>query len=243
MSDSLLAAFPPLTITVKGWNHLYWAENQMDDIFSELPLEGGDNFQFERLLHNRDFSSVGGLDEVGRGPLAGPVVAACVILPTQGKHCCFLDSKKLSQPKRQQLYQDLITIDAAIGVGIVSERTIEEINILQASLLAMQQAVEDLASRAPLADFLLVDGKFEIPSPLPQHTLIKGESKSASIAAASIVAKVVRDGMMLKAHKQYPAYNFKQNKGYPTKEHRSAIAKVGICPMHRKTFKGVKEFV
>ncbi len=215
----------------------------MDELFPHLPSTGDDNFQYERLLSRKGFLSIGGLDEVGRGPLAGPVVAACVILPPDIDHSSFIDSKQLTEKKRDYLYQQLKTIQAAIGIGIISQRLIEEINILQASLLAMKQAVDDLAKKAVQADFLLVDGKFEAPCSLPQQPLIKGESKSASIAAASIAAKVVRDNMMKKFHQRYPVYNFAKNKGYPTKEHRQALAVHGPCPLHRRTFKGVKEFV
>lgn len=215
----------------------------MDKDFLSPPPEGTDNFSLERLLRSRGFSTIGGLDEVGRGPLAGPVVAACVVLPHECDHSLFLDSKKLSPAKRQQLYQILKKIDAFIGIGIVDERTIEKINILQASLLAMKHAVDELAISSCQADFLLIDGKFKIPCTLPQQTLVQGESKSASIAAASIVAKVVRDGMMEDLHKQYPVYNLKNNKGYPTREHRTAIARFGPCPIHRRTFRGVKQFV
>lgn len=214
----------------------------MDGIISAHPPEEADNFHFERLLRKRGFTSIGGLDEVGRGPLAGPVVAACVILPPHCYHSQFLDSKKLSPSKRELLYKNLIDINASFGIGIVSERTIEEVNILQASLLAMKLAVEDLTKNSCPPDFLLVDGKFDAPCPHPQQALIRGESKSSSIAAASIVAKVVRDGMMTDLHEQYPCYNFKNNKGYPTKEHKRAIREFGPCTIHRKTFRGVKEF-
>jgi len=135
----------------------------------------------------------------------------------------------------------LYEIDAIIGVGIVSEQQIDCINILQASLLAMKLAVENMP--APPPDFILVDGKFTIPLAISQEALIKGESKSASIAAASIIAKVARDRMMDSLHSRYPVYNFKKNKGYPTREHRLAIATHGPCPVHRTTFRGVKEYV
>lgn len=199
----------------------------------------GDNFTIERNLQQQGYSVVAGLDEVGRGPLAGPVVAAAVILPTTCQHSLFLDSKKLSAKSREQLFASLHAIDAHIGIGVVSHTTIDKINILQASLLAMKRAVRELEKAGSTPEFLLVDGKFPIPMTTPQEPLIKGESRSASIAAASIIAKVTRDAMMAKLHQQYPHYNFIKNQGYPTLEHRNAIKKHGITPHHRKTFNGV----
>ena len=202
---------------------------------------GNDNFHLERVLYARGMLRVAGCDEAGRGPLAGPVVAASVILPTNCRHSVFLDSKILRHAQRVTLETLLHQMNAAIGIGIVSEQKIDSINILQASLLAMKLAVEDMLGPPP--DFILVDGKFTIPLAISQTALIKGESKSASIAAASIIAKVARDRLMDSLHAQYPLYNFKQNKGYPTREHRQAIATHGPCPVHRKTFRGVKEYV
>jgi ribonuclease HII len=184
---------------------------------------------------------VAGCDEAGRGPLAGPVVAASIILPINCKHSVFLDSKVLRHEKRVELEKLLYEMDAVIGVGIVSEQQIDRINILQASLLAMKLAVKSMPGPPP--DFILVDGKFTIPSAISQEALIKGESKSASIAAASIIAKVARDRLMDSLHSQYPIYNFIKNKGYPTREHRLAIAIHGPCPAHRRTFRGVREYV
>ncbi len=199
----------------------------------------GDNFTIERNLQQQGYSVVAGLDEVGRGPLAGPVVAAAVILPATCQHSLFLDSKKLSAKSREHLFSCLHDIGACIGVGVVSHTIIDKINILQASLLAMKRAVLKLNKTGSKPDFLLVDGKFPIPMRTPQEPLIKGESKSASIAAASIIAKVTRDAMMAKLHHQYPLYNFIKNQGYPTLEHRTAIQKHGITPHHRKSFNGV----
>lgn len=197
----------------------------------------GDNFRFERHLYRQGYRCVAGCDEAGRGPLAGPVVAACVVLPLDCRHARFLDSKILPPAQRHELCDHLREIGALTGVGIVSASAIDRINILQASLLAMRLAVEELVRAVP--DFILVDGKFEIPLTIPQAPLIKGESKSASIAAASIVAKVTRDRIMEEFHDQYPVYNFYRHKGYPTKEHRQALATHGPCPIHRLTFHGV----
>lgn len=200
-----------------------------------------DNFSLERHLTDKGYSCVAGCDEAGRGPLAGPVVAACVVLPADCEHSRFLDSKILSHRKRLDLSNRLVEIGAFIGIGVVTEQQIDRINILQASLLAMKLAIENIAGTVP--DFLLVDGKFQVPSTIAQETLIKGESKSASIAAASIIAKVARDRIMDNLHQQYPVYNFRRHKGYPTKEHREAIRTHGPCPSHRMTFRGVREYV
>jgi len=201
------------------------------------------NFSIELQLQQQGYPAVAGLDEVGRGPLAGPVVAAAVILPSDCQHSLFLDSKKLSPKVRQELNEHLHSISAHIGIGIVSHKLIDKINILQASLLAMKRAVLKLAKGGNRPDFLLVDGKFQIPMTTPQEPLIKGESKSASIAAASIVAKVFRDNLMATLHQKYPHYNFIQNQGYPTRQHKEAIRKHGITIHHRKSFRGVEEFV
>ncbi|MCW5213637.1 ribonuclease HII [Desulfobulbus sp. TB] len=145
--------------------------------------------------------------------------------------------------QRDILFEKIHHSEAALGVGIADPAEIDRINILQASLLAMQRAVQNCIKNSSLSpDFLLVDGTFQVPMKLPQKTLTKGESKSASIAAASIVAKVTRDRLMVEYGLQYPRYNFQQHKGYPTKAHRAALAEFGPSPLHRKTFKGVREF-
>jgi ribonuclease HII len=199
-----------------------------------------DNFFLERCLREKGYQRVGGLDEAGRGPLAGPVVAACVILKETGDQSRFVDSKKISATMRSRLYQELQSIGAIIGVGMVSETEIDRCNILQASLLAMKKAVLSMSLEP---DFLLVDGNQRVPITIPQQTLVQGESKSASIGAASIVAKVFRDALMDRYHHQYPEYNFQQNRGYATLEHRRAIAKHGPCAIHRQSFKCVREFI
>jgi ribonuclease HII len=199
-----------------------------------------DTYSLERCLCQKGYLRVGGLDEVGRGPLAGPVVAACVILDENCDYGSFVDSKTISAEKRSRLYWELQNNGAEIGIGIVSETDIDRINILQASLLAMKKAILAMPFQP---DFLLVDGNQPIPIAIPQQSLVKGESKSASIAAASIVAKVVRDELMEQYHLLYPEYNFQQNRGYPTLEHRQAIKIHGPCTIHRQSFKCVKEFI
>jgi len=209
--------------------------------FTDDPAFGVDTFFLERTLSSRGFSVVAGVDEAGRGPLAGPVVAGCVVLPELSDYSQFKDSKILSSRRREDLFGRLHESRAHIGVGICSPREIEEKNILQASLLAMKRAVYDCLPDG-LPDFLLVDGTFSVPIPLNQQSLIKGEGKSASVAAASIIAKVTRDRFMARAHEEFPLYNFIRNQGYPTKEHRAALAEFGPCVLHRRTFKGVREF-
>ena len=198
----------------------------------------GDTFAIERSLISQGYATVAGTDEAGRGPLAGPVVAACVILPLHCEYQQFQDSKKLSAKARGELAQRLVVLEAQIGVGIVSAAEIDRLNILQASLLAMKKAVGKLPC---LPDFLLVDGKFTVPMAVPQKALVKGDSRSASISAASIVAKVTRDAIMEQYHLEYPQYNFARHKGYPTAEHRRIIREIGPCPIHRQSFKPVRD--
>lgn len=201
-------------------------------------------FYFERTLSRTGFQCVAGLDEAGRGPLAGPVVAGCVVLPAKCDYKLFRDSKQLTADQREELFDLLHTCGAKIGYGVISHEEIDRINILQASLRAMVQAVDHLTRHCKVKpDFLLVDGTFTAPVNLPQKALVKGEMKSASIAAASIVAKVVRDRLMDDFHSRFPVYNFCQNKGYATLEHRRAIRKYGPCIIHRRTFNGVKEYL
>lgn len=201
------------------------------------------NSHFEKHLRAQGWSCIAGTDEVGRGPLAGPVVASCVSFPAGTDISAFHDSKKLNAAQRQSLASMLQQGNARIGIGVVSHERIDTINILQASLLAMKLSVFHHGIVAEPPDYLLVDGNFTIALTIDQLALKKGESKSGSIAAASIVAKVYRDRIMAILDKKYPRYGFAQNKGYPTKAHRQAIAQFGPCPCHRLTFKGVREFV
>lgn len=195
---------------------------------------------FENHARTRGFAAVAGVDEAGRGPLAGPVVSAAVILPDSLPVTGINDSKKLTARKREALYHEIHHNAVAVGVGIVDPDEIDRINILQASLAAMAMAVKNLHLQP---DFLLIDGQFCIPMDLPQQAIIKGDSKSISVAAASIIAKVTRDAIMDAYAQQYPEFDFLSNKGYPTKSHQEAIRKFGCCPIHRKTFKGVREYL
>jgi ribonuclease HII len=202
---------------------------------AELTLQ-----HFEDQARGRGWSHIAGVDEAGRGPLAGPVVAAAVILPGDYDLPGLNDSKQLSQKKRDQLFPLIKQQAVAVGVGIADAALVDQLNILQATLRAMQLAVARLRQSA---DYLLIDGITPVPNGMPQLTLKQGDSRSASIAAASVVAKVVRDRMMLGYHRRYPDYGFDQHKGYGSLAHRQAIAAIGPCPIHRRTFGGVAEYV
>ncbi len=195
---------------------------------------------FEKKAREKGFSQIAGIDEAGRGPLAGPVVSAAVIFPDSLPPLGIDDSKKLTPKKRDYLFDKIYDYAVAVGTGIVGPLEIDRINILQAARLSMVLAVKDL--KAP-PDYLLIDGIFRIASDLPQEPIRKGDSLSISIAAASIVAKVTRDRMMAKYHQDYPQFGFSQHKGYPTKAHKAAIREYGCCPIHRQSFKGVKEYL
>ncbi|MFN2353071.1 MAG: ribonuclease HII [Desulfopila sp.] len=202
-----------------------------------------DNSHFENRLRARGWDCVAGTDEAGRGPLAGPVVAACVSFPEDADISAFQDSKMLTAARRRYLAGIVRQGNGCVGIGVVSHQRIDTINILQASLLAMKLSVLHHGTVAGVPDYLLVDGNFTIALGIAQLALKKGESKSGSIAAASIIAKVYRDRIMTILDKKHPQYGFARNKGYPTRAHRQAIASFGPCPCHRMTFKGVREFV
>ncbi len=195
---------------------------------------------FETFYAREGYHRIAGVDEAGRGPLAGPVVAAAIVLPPEGVGEPLFDSKKISAKKREGLYELICAKAIALGVGIVSPEEIDSLNILQATLKAMVHAIEDLSV---LPDFILIDGLHSLPLSIPQKAIPKGDQLSNLIAAASIVAKVTRDRLMLQFHEKYPQYNFARHKGYGTREHRKAIERFGICEIHRKTFRGVKEFI
>lgn len=189
--------------------------------------------EFENLAIADGYEIVCGIDEAGRGPLAGPVVASAVVLPkgyvVQGVN----DSKKLSEKKREELYDVIIDQCVSFGIGEADENEIDEINILNATFLAMNRAVENLTVQPQIA---LIDGNQSPHLSIPERLIVKGDAKSASIAAASILAKVTRDRYMLEMAEKYPEYMFQKHKGYGTKLHYEMIEKHGICPIHRRSF-------
>lgn len=191
------------------------------------------DFTFEKSLVPSDATCVCGLDEAGRGPLAGPVFAGAVILPEGYIPEGLNDSKKLSEKKREALFKEITENAIAWGFGTSSPEEIDEINILNASMLAMKRAVETLA---PRPDFLLVDGNIARGFDIKAVPVVKGDAKSPSIAAASIIAKVLRDRECMEMDKLYPEYGFAKHKGYPTKAHFEAVEKFGVSPIHRKSF-------
>ena len=180
-----------------------------------------------------DLNVICGVDEAGRGPLAGPVCAAAVILPKHLQIPGLTDSKKLSDKKRRELFPIIQEQAVAYGIGLASEAEIDEINILQATFLAMGRALSQLSIRPEIT---LIDGNRETDFGLPVKTVVKGDSLSANIAAASVLAKVTRDNIMVELAKQYPAYGFEIHKGYGTKAHYEALRTYGPCPIHRKSF-------
>jgi len=188
---------------------------------------------YEQQAHEKGYLRIAGVDEAGRGPLAGPVVAAAIILPDGYYHPEINDSKQLSVKKREKLY-DVIKNDAVdMGLGVVEAPVIDTVNILQATLMAMKEAVLGLRVSP---DYLLVDGNQRVPLNKPQTALVHGDALSITIAAASIVAKISRDRIMEIYHRQFPQYNFLRNKGYGTAEHRHAIKEYGTCKIHRRSF-------
>ena len=198
-----------------------------------------DELTCERELFQKGYRLVAGADEVGRGPLAGPVVAAAVILPLEEEKRIFGidDSKKLSKKKREALAEKIKETAVAYAIEEVDEETIDKINILQATRLAMKRAIEKLS---PRPDFVLTDGNMTLDIPVPQESVVKGDAKIASIGAASILAKVYRDALMEKYAEAFPYYGFERTAGYGTRAHIEAIREMGICTIHRRTF--IKKF-
>lgn len=207
---------------------------------SLFPEEAHDPFFFERQVKGRGYRLIAGVDEAGRGPLAGPVVAAAVILPEQCDLPGLTDSKKLTEKARERLFPLIRAQAIAVGVGWASAEEIDRLNILQATLNSMVRAVHRLRCDA---DYLLVDGISTVPLPIPQTPLKKGDSRSLSISAASVIAKVIRDRLMCTYDRRYPEYGFDRHKGYGSAAHCEAIARFGPSPLHRRSFRGVREFV
>jgi ribonuclease HII len=210
---------------------------QQNELFPTPPL---DTLTFEKAAFSAGFTNVAGIDEAGRGPLAGPVMAAAVILPAGRLIIGVDDSKKLTAVKREKLFDIIMSQALSVGVGIVTPYDIDRINILQATRQAMLAAVQQLT---PQPDFLLIDGISTIDSTIPQKTIKKGDSLSLSISAASIIAKVTRDRFMIEMDSKYPGYGFAGHKGYGSSDHMNAIKSLGPSPIHRLSFGGVKEYV
>ncbi len=198
-----------------------------------------DLYQYEKELIKKGIKVIAGVDEVGRGPLVGNVVAACVVLPLNYQLEGLTDSKKLSEKKRDKYYETLKKDALAIGIGRVDEKEIDRLNIYQATKVAMEMAIKD-ANRQIKIEHILIDA-MPLELSIPSTSIIKGDAKSLSIAAASVVAKVVRDREMYELDKKYPMYDFGHNKGYGTKKHLDAIKKYGIIPEHRLSYRPVYE--
>lgn len=195
----------------------------------------------EEELHKQGYVNIAGVDEVGRGPLAGPVVAAAVVLPEDFDVLGIDDSKKLSEKKREELFKVITEGAVAYGIGMADHEVIDDINILQATKLAMKRALDELSEKLKAVecgpiDYILFDAMKIEDIDIPQESIIKGDAKVLAIAAASIVAKITRDRMMVEYAKEYPEYAFEKNKGYGTKAHYEGIEAQGICPIHRRTF-------
>ncbi len=199
------------------------------------PLGGPD-----RVAWERGYRRICGLDEVGRGPLAGPVVAAAVAFSSDVHIPGLADSKILSPTTRARLVPVIRAVAIGVGIGIASTEEIDRLNILQASLLAMVRALKDLPVEP---DFLLVDGVHPVPLPFPQETLISGDARSTAVAAASVIAKEHRDALMVELARAHPGYGFERHKGYPTRLHAEALRRLGPCPAHRASFRGVRELL
>ena len=206
-------------------------QKQVDE---DLRLEG--MLAFEKECYARGIELIAGVDEVGRGPLAGPVVAAAVILPKACKIPGLNDSKKIPKSKHKEIYEAVLQNAIAIGIGIKDNQVIDQVNIYEATKLAMMEAIGQLE---PQPQHLLIDA-MKLDLPISQTSIIKGDANSLSIAAASIVAKVTRDQMMEEFDKEYPGYDFAQNAGYGTAKHLAGLDKLGVTPIHRRSFEPVK---
>ena len=200
-----------------------------------------DNYRYERKLRDNGINYIAGVDEVGRGPLVGPVVAACVVLPLDFNLDGLTDSKKLSEKKRNHFYDEIMKQALSVGVGIISEDIIDEVNIYEATKLAMKEAINNCKNSCDIQHILIDAMPLDID--IPTTSIVKGDIKSITISAASVIAKVTRDRMLYELDEKYPMYDFKNNKGYPTKTHLEAIEKYGIIKEHRKSYGPVKDFL
>lgn len=208
-------------------------------VLEKIDLKSIDPFKYEKELRKNGIKLIGGVDEVGRGPLVGPVVTACVILPETFNLDGLTDSKKLTEKKRDFYYDEIMKQAVSVGVGIVSNEEIDKINIYEATKVAMKQAISNCDVKP---EHVLIDA-MKLDLDIPSTSIIKGDLLSISISAASVIAKVTRDRMMYELDKKYPMYDFKSNKGYPTKKHMEAIKEYGIIPEHRKSYGPVKEYL
>jgi len=207
--------------------------------FIEMHLASIDNMRYERKLKKEGYKYIAGVDEVGRGPLCGPVVTCACILPDNYSLPGLTDSKKLSEKKREELYEILIK-DCIYSIGIKDEKRIDEINIREATIEAMYEAINNLSVKP---DYVLIDAMNLPKLDMEYNAMIKGDFKSASISAASIIAKVTRDRMMIELDKKYPEYGYRKHKGYPTKDHIEAVKKYGVKDFYRMTFAPINELV
>lgn len=204
-------------------------------------MEKIDNYMYERELREKGISFIAGVDEVGRGPLVGPVVAACVVLPAEFNLDGLTDSKKLSEKKRDFFFDEIKRQALGIGVGIIDEKKIDEVNIYAATKLAMKAAIDECLKNCKIEHILIDAMPLELD--IPTTSIIKGDLKSITISAASVIAKVTRDRMLDELDEKFPMYDFKKNKGYPTKKHLEAIDEFGIIPEHRRSYGPVKKYL
>ncbi|PYZ93164.1 ribonuclease HII [Salipaludibacillus keqinensis] len=218
---------------IERWHKSQQKQQLLEKQFNDMSV-------YEQEARSFGYQKIAGIDEVGRGPLAGPVVAACVVLPEDFKLLGLTDSKKLSKGQRDLFYDEIMYRALAVGIGEATAKEIDHLNIYQASKKAMMRAIDDLHGISP--DHLLVDA-MELPVDVSQLSLIKGDAKSISIAASSVIAKVTRDRYMEKLHSKYPEYHFDKHMGYGTKVHLEAMKEFGILEDHRKSFAPVKAYL
>ena len=204
-------------------------------------MEKNNLLEYEEELYEKGITLIAGVDEVGRGPLVGPVVAACVVLPDEFNLDGLTDSKKLSEKKREFYFDEIKKQALGVGVGIISEKKIDEVNIYEATKLAMKEAIDKCRLESQI-EHVLIDA-MPLDLDVPSTSIIKGDLKSITISAASVIAKVVRDRMMDELDEKFPMYDFKNNKGYPTKKHLQAIEEYGIIDEHRRSYGPVKKCI